>query len=190
MFFLCYDHELNHPVFWELIILISGMTMLSFYFSRSFFRTIGTVFIGFYGSFFIAGAYLFGTEHDPDAFLKIPTSFYNYELFASFFISFFVVCFTIYYFQEIRSFLKKDKQIYLMVFSIATLIFPLITGFVLPYFRGVDSRWPDYFLAYIPFVTLILSLMIVIKSPKLSPPQLYSVFFLVLTFLFFAGFVW
>ena len=194
MLTLCYGHELNHPVFWELVILISGMTMLSFYLSRSLLRTIGTVIVGFYGSFFIAGVYLFGTEHDPDAFLKIPTSFYNYELFASFFISFFVICFSVYHFAEIYSYfkyLKKVRQTHSMVLtiSISTLFFPLFIGFILPYFRDIESRWPDYLLAYIPFVTLFLSGAIIIKSERFSSQQLYALFFGVLTFLFFAGFL-
>ena len=96
--------------FFEMVALLIIFAVLSYIVSRSVFRTILNMIVGFYGSMFLAGIQFFGVAPRTKAVFKIHTVFRNHVLLSLVYFSAVIIAFSICFFPEINALVKRDLK--------------------------------------------------------------------------------
>lgn len=96
--------------FFEMVALLIIFAVLSYIVSRSVFRTILNMIVGFYGSMFLAGIQFFGVAPRTKAVFKIHTVFRNHVLLSLVYFTAVIIAFSICFFPEIKALVKRDLK--------------------------------------------------------------------------------
>ena len=96
--------------FFEMLALLLIFAVLSYIVSRSVLRTVLNIIIGFYGSMFLAGLQLFGVAPRTKAYFPLNTIFRNHILLSLVYFTAVIIAFTICFFPEIKTLVKRDLK--------------------------------------------------------------------------------
>lgn len=102
--------EKNSQFFFEMLALLVIFAVLSYIVSRSVLRSILNIIVGFYGSMFLAGMQFFGVAPRTKAYFPLHTVFKNHVLLSLIYFLFVILAFSICFFPEIKTLLKRDLK--------------------------------------------------------------------------------
>jgi hypothetical protein len=171
---LMYGHERNQHVFYELAILVTSMTISSYYFSRSYWRTILNVVVAFYGSFIIGGIHWVGVYPKTKAIFKIHTVFRNHHLLSMVYFGACVLFFFILVLPELKAFFDRNKlRKYLTFLGVGLLFFVLISIYSLNIGYVVAPRISDYLFLILPSLVVISFCWQVVRRDVPLPVKIY-----------------
>ena len=175
--------EQDSQFFFEMLILLTAFAVLSYFISRSFFRTFLNIIVGFYGSMFLAGIQFFGVAPRTKAVFAVNTVFRNHVLLSLVYFSAVVVAFSICFFPEIKILVKRDFDFSRLIAVSIAGITPavLVLVWISP---KLEPFIADSILLSFSCITGIMSAIFLKKGTNLPGnrffPALFSVFSLVL----------
>ena len=172
--------EKDSQFFFEMIALLIAFIALSYFISRSVVRTIINIIVGFYGSMFLAGIQFFGVAPRTQAVFKIHTVFKNHVFLSLIYFSAVVIAFTICFFPEIKTLVKRDIKPLGMALVPGILIPPFMFNFLEKSLNNIA----DVILLAVTCTTTLFSMIFLQKETNLPGgrffPFVFSAFPLVL----------
>ncbi len=149
------NHPKNGEFFIEMVILLAIFIAGSWFFSKSWKRTLLNVLAGFYGSMIFAGLHLFGVAPRTKAYFPINTALQNHQLMSLIYFSLAVLFFLIYSYPEIRSYLLHDKIRWLITLFAGILLSLTLNLMFFEKFYLKSPRFFDYLLMLFPYMVLL-----------------------------------
>ncbi len=119
---LNYFHPRNHHQFFTLAPLLIITITASVALTRSLYRTLLAILIGFYGSYIALGLHLFGAAPRSKAFVLLPTAFTNQKLLALIYLLVSLILCAILFIPEIMAFLRRSNAMRVAIFTVAGIL--------------------------------------------------------------------
>ncbi len=117
---LNYFHPRNHHQFFTLAPLLLITLTAAIALTRSLYRTLGAILIGFYGSYIVLGLHLFGAAPRSKAFILLPTVFTNQKLLAVIYLLVSLVLCVILFIPEITAILRRGIVLRMAIFAVVS----------------------------------------------------------------------
>jgi hypothetical protein len=171
--------EKNSQFFFEMLALLVIFAVLSYIVSRSVLRTVLNILVGFYGSMFLAGFQFFGVAPRTKAYFPLNTVFKNHILLSLVYFTAVILAFSICFFPEIKTLVKRDFKPLGMALVPGILIPPTMFDFLEKSLNSADA-----ILLALTCTTTLFSLIFLQKETNLPGgrffPFVFSAFSLVL----------
>ncbi len=131
---LHYGHPKNYFMFPELLVLLVGTLVLSWYFSRSVPKTLLNTIISFYGAFLTAGLCWFSVEPHHDAVLRLRAMFHAQQFYAFQFLSGIVVLSFLLFLPEVIAWGRRTSlpRIATVAIPVAVVLYAFFILFIVP----------------------------------------------------------
>lgn len=123
---LNYFHPRNHHQFFTLAPLLIITTTASFALTRSLYRTLFAILLGFYASYIVLGLHLFGAAPRSKAYILLPTAFTNQKLLAVIYLLVSLVLCVILFIPEIVAFLRRSNAMRIAIFTVVGILIGIL----------------------------------------------------------------
>ncbi len=187
---LHYSHPRNYFMFPELLVLLLGTAVLSWYFSRRFAKTILNTVVSFYGAFLSAGLCWFSVEPQHDAVFSLTAMFHAQQFYALQFLSGIVVLSAILFLPELAGWVRRvPRSSWLISLLVVVLIYLLFFFTVVPR-HDRPLAVADLVVLFLPIVWCSITPLLVADRAVPTAAKVYVGWFALLALTLFGGVFW
>lgn len=186
---LHYGHSQNYLMFPELLLLLTGTILVSWFLSKSVVKTAINTIVAFYASFVIAGFSIFAVETKHPGYIRLQSAFYAQQFYTMIFFGMSVMMLIIIFLPEIRRnifpvFMKPKAFLLFFAILIAEYLFLILV--IMPLYTRQQGGI-EFVLAFFPFLCIAVMPFISMEKTLPIPAKVFSAYLAVLSILIIAG---
>jgi|GEM_PF-1074231 len=187
---LHYRHEENFFMFPELLVLLVGTIVISWYFSRRVFKTLLNTVVAFYGAFLTAGLCWFSVEPHHEAVWRLTAMFHSQQFYAFQFLSGVVILSLLLFLPEIVAWIRGRLAVEHAIAGVLliVLLYAVFLLFIAPR-HDRSLALVDLVVLFFPFLGIALSLLLIADHTIPMPAKVYAGWFALIA-IFLVTAVW